>query len=108
MSDPVELTVLAPLPSRSRGRAVRPAPDGQASKPPTCRNNGKGEGQPGSVLGRGEILRGLVGDPGRLELGVRSTKSSGRLDAISERTAGDQAGQADRRDPFVALGFVDP
>ena len=46
------------------------------------------EGLPSSILGRGEILRGLVGDPGRLELGVRSTKSSGRLDAVAERVPG--------------------
>lgn len=66
------------------------------------------EGLPGSVVGRGEILRGLVGDPGRLELGVRSTKSSGRLDAAAEWSAEDQAGQAERRDPYLAFGFVDP
>jgi hypothetical protein len=66
-----------------------------------------GEGQPGSVLGRGEILRGLVGDAGRLELGVRSTKSPGRLDTISEWRARDQRVEPDLRDPQAALGFVD-
>jgi len=108
MSDPVELTVPTPLPSRGRGG------DGRLHLMALHRNRqrdldgGPGEGQAGSVLWRREILRGLVGDPGRLELGVRSTKSSGRLDAVAEWSAGDQARQPDRCDPDAALGFVDP
>jgi hypothetical protein len=36
--------------------------------------HGLGEDKPGSVLGRREILRGLVGDPGRLELRCSRTR----------------------------------
>jgi len=43
---------------------------------------GFGEGQHRSVLGGGQVLRRLVGDPGRLKFGVRSPQSAGRLDAV--------------------------
>ncbi len=67
-----------------------------------------GEGQPGSVLGRGVILRGLVGDPSGLEVSARGTQSSGRVDAVPEWSAGDQRVEPDLRYPQAALGFVDP
>ena len=62
---------------------------------------GFGERQHRSVLGRGQVLGRVVGDPSSLELGVRSTKSSGRFDAIPEWGAGDQA---DHRVPMSAGG----
>ena len=67
-----------------------------------------GERQHRSVLGGREILRRLIGDPSSLEFGVRGPKSSRRLDAVPEWSAGGEAGQADRRDPDAALGLVEP
>ena len=69
---------------------------------------GFGEGQHRSVLGSRQVLRRVVDDPSRLELGVRSPKSAGRLDAVSEGSAGHQAVQADRRDTDAAIGLVEP
>ncbi len=66
-----------------------------------------GERQHRSVRGGRQVLRHLIGDPRSLEFGVCGTKSSGRLDAVPERSAGDQAVQADRRDPDAALGLVE-
>jgi len=69
---------------------------------------GFAERQHHSVLGRGQVLRRLVGDPSRLELGVCGTQSAGRLDAVPEWRTGDQAVQADGRDSDAALGLVEP
>jgi hypothetical protein len=69
---------------------------------------GFGEGQHRLFLGGGQILRRLVGDPRRLELGVRGPQSARRLDPVAEGSTRDQAVQADLRDPDRSLGLVDP
>jgi len=45
---------------------------------------GLGEGEHGSVFGSQQILRGVEGDSSFHKRGVRSTKSSGRLDRVPE------------------------
>ena len=60
---------------------------------------GLAEGQHGLVLGGRQILCCVVGDPRRLELGVRGPQATSRLDPVAERNARDQARQADRRLP---------
>ena len=65
---------------------------------------GFGEGQHPSALGGRQILRRVIGDASRLEVGVRSPKSSSVLDPVSERDAGDPAANAQFRDAHGSLG----
>jgi hypothetical protein len=66
-----------------------------------------GEPQHRSVFGGRQVLRCVVGDPGGLEVSVRGTKSSGRLDAVPEWSARDQRVEPDLRDPHRRLGGLE-
>ena len=56
---------------------------------------GFGEGQHPLLLGGGQVLRRLVGDPSSLELRVRGAQSARRLDPVAERRARRQVVPAD-------------
>jgi hypothetical protein len=69
---------------------------------------GFGKGQHASVFGREQVLRRVVGDPRRLEVGVRGAQASGRLDPITEGYARDQGIQSGLGHPHRRLGRLEP